>query len=938
MVLKLNRTATEITRAQRNLINENWENLEYTGNSLQNQLNDLVISDGTSVAEVVQARGGEATLNDRINDIDRTIITVNRDLLTIEEEKADKTELSQINRDVLARVIRNEPESITFSMFDQSAREQITGGNTAVVGPDSVSTINVVNKSLGEDKISFINRGKNLFNKDALTRGFVVSPIDGTLSPSGAGNSASEFIRITPNTNYIKKTLGTAYQVVFYRSDRSFLSSIQNETLTFTTPPNSGWLRFNVSPSIIDVQQLEEGTVSTEYEPFKYEFNERVDFNGSPLEVEDLSYSVVSQRLTNLLDNTLFSQGLLNWIVNGASNTLNGNIINVTANTANGRLIKNREIPGNVGDLIYYAATVSATTDRVGLSNGTGILPIEPNSPVFARHSGSGQFERLSAIVANNGSLFLGVVDRRESGWNSFGAQYMVAVNLTEIFGAGNEPNKEEMDIFMSGYRNSWFEKSSNRAIGELELMKFRTLNLLPNTEIGIRISLNENTSLVEHLGNYNIEEMYPFNSIKLCNIQKTPWGATKVTYSNEPGFTRDGSNGDVMVEIPKHYFKRYVENGYEYIYISGKLIEGYSIDPAFVEDGKELDVIYVSAYEGVMQGDNLRSLSGQQASTGLNINQYRQYARNNGEGYGLLDGRTLFMLQRLFMINRGDRNSQINVGNGLVTLPWQNWEECLAIESATASNTIITNGLNAPRFFRVGMLVAVVVTGEYFQIEQRRLLSIQGQDTNRMTLTFDGPPVDIVAYRTRIYTQAQETGLTDNVEGVTGMASALGGFNGTEAVKFLNMENLWGNAWHLVDGVFTYNLITYVAQNMRDSSDDVNAMLASHKPLAYRLPLQDTNEQNQFEENNYFVKNMLFDKLNSNVALPIELGNGSNRYNGYGDPFYTFDTADTAYFAAHGGGVDHIYRAGLFTWRFWYTMESTAPILNGARIIYKPI
>src|SRR5690625_6821727 len=76
--MKLNRTANEIDREARNNENENWDSLE----KLSKEINDLVLeSGGDSNLEVVQARGGEPVLNDRLNKIDQTIKNNHGDLV-----------------------------------------------------------------------------------------------------------------------------------------------------------------------------------------------------------------------------------------------------------------------------------------------------------------------------------------------------------------------------------------------------------------------------------------------------------------------------------------------------------------------------------------------------------------------------------------------------------------------------------------------------------------------------------------------------------------------------------------------------------------------------------------------------------------------------------------------------------------------------------------
>lgn len=455
---------------------------------------------------------------------------------------------------------------------------------------------------------------------------------------------------------------------------------------------------------------------------------------------------------------------------------------------------------------------------------------------------------------------------------------------------------------------------------------------------VGVSMSLTENTSACRRETEVDdINDIFPFNSIKLCNVKKTAWGSTLITYEGEPGFSRDGSNGEVMVEVPRHYLKRFIENGREYIYLSGTPLDGFAIDPAFVENGKELNSIYVGAYDGFTDENGmLRSITGKQATTGTSLPDFRVAANSLGDGFGLLDARTVFMLQRLFMVYFADRNAETSVGLGLVNFPWQSAVETLARATSNSSNTIIVYDAEAIRKFRVGMSVAVVANGEYYQLDDRKITAMNAVGS-LTEITFSGPPVDVEEEVTRIYSQNQDSGMTDDVVGGTGMANKLGGFDGTEAVKWLHMENLWGNVWNMIDGIVVSDLVCYVGENTSDYSTTVgDEFKTTHKPLPLLVPLQDTNQQDDFETNNYFVKNLMLDKLNPAYAPPIQLGDGSNRFSGYCDPFYTRESG--ANIPAFGGGVDHIFRAGMFVWRFWYTSTSTTRMLCGARIMFRPV
>ena len=58
-------------------LNENIHKLKSDTIKLQNQINDLVINNNPNTdAEVVQARNGKATLNDRLNAIEESVTPI----------------------------------------------------------------------------------------------------------------------------------------------------------------------------------------------------------------------------------------------------------------------------------------------------------------------------------------------------------------------------------------------------------------------------------------------------------------------------------------------------------------------------------------------------------------------------------------------------------------------------------------------------------------------------------------------------------------------------------------------------------------------------------------------------------------------------------------------------------------------------------------------
>ena len=82
--MDLNRTPNPLNREARNQENENWHKLE----RLSKSVNDLVLnSGGESNLEVVQARGGESTLNDRINSVEDNTNSIKSVIVSKNEPK-----------------------------------------------------------------------------------------------------------------------------------------------------------------------------------------------------------------------------------------------------------------------------------------------------------------------------------------------------------------------------------------------------------------------------------------------------------------------------------------------------------------------------------------------------------------------------------------------------------------------------------------------------------------------------------------------------------------------------------------------------------------------------------------------------------------------------------------------------------------------------------
>lgn len=449
-------------------------------------------------------------------------------------------------------------------------------------------------------------------------------------------------------------------------------------------------------------------------------------------------------------------------------------------------------------------------------------------------------------------------------------------------------------------------------------------------------VATDNNSSKCVSNNPYDIDGLYPFNKIKKCIIMNN---TNEIIYEDSENFDDLKKSHNVMVELPKVYFKREIKNEIEYLSMSEKLREGFWIDPAFIEDGQVIDKIYISAYQGSLLRNKLMSISGEKPDASYSLKKYRELAANNGLGYSLLDARSLFFLQRLFIIYYADRNSQEVLGEGITRLFWQTQSGTIAIHNAENSNYIHLNLSGyTDRHFKVNQYCAIAPHGEY-SLNQKRVITKIEKDINDLTkIHFDGPSVNIRAGITRLYGQIQKAGLTDTIIEKNGVSNYFNSDKneGVEAIKFLHIENLWGNVWSLIDGLFIKDLYPYIGENIKDYGSIDKELL--FKKLNYQVPLQNLNKQNKEEEEYAYVSKLGLDKNFPGYTLPSKIGLNASPTTGYCDPFYSYDTNGEHFYAAHGGGHDHHKRAGLFTLRIWWREDQGNKNLHGARIQYKPL
>lgn len=502
---------------------------------------------------------------------------------------------------------------------------------------------------------------------------------------------------------------------------------------------------------------------------------------------------------------------------------------------------------------------------------------------------------------------------------------------------------------------NLCFVSISGELIGELDYTVTEKKEMLPDKEKEFGISflqgstdfsckriydaenMNFNFKVNDtwkNYGNNDFDQAYPWCGMKRCNLCIKD-GKTKIIYEGEEGYSEDGSNGNVMVEIPKFYTKREVTDGYETIAVSGVQHDGYQLDPAFIgKDGSELEYIYVGAYLGSKQeGEKMQSISGAFPEVKMYLNDAVISAENNGSGYGEIDYVTYAALQKLFIIETGNINSSSIFCGDTANLYFFEDESksCYALYDEKDSNRIVVDANTHTLKLAAGDSITIFTgwdeyenTAEY----HREIENISRDSEKNLCIIFSGEPMDIKAGETAISNIPIKTGKTDVIDYCTGIDDR---GDGKSSFKYRGIENLYGSVMTILDQAelkkdrFSYK------------TADGKVYSLNFYPTVQNSAFSDADNLNR----NFIIKSMGYDPENPLVMLPVELGDGASGVSSYGDfwMLYSKTNLNSSRYLTVGGTNDNYSLAGLFHMRAHFASDSNNNVNSGyvgSRIMYR--
>ena len=223
------------------------------------------------------------------------------------------------------------------------------------------------------------------------------------------------------------------------------------------------------------------------------------------------------------------------------------------------------------------------------------------------------------------------------------------------------------------------------------------------------------------------------------------------------------------------------------------------------------------------------------------------------------------------------------------------------ALKSKASSNCITIATERAAQFF-VGQQIAIGTGLWNHSVAWNRTITSFETSTEVESATniyFDGDPVDI-AEGNVIWSCVQKTGETtamrspngclEDPEGPTGIK-----LSGRRAVRFLWIEDWFGNMWQFRDGVNIKNRQHYCCNKRASYADDTYT--GDYEKIGYVCPTSDG-----------YIKKMGFDSLHPEYEMTVEVGGGADSY--IGDYYYQSEGGTLVF---SGGRVDGGTAAGPF-------------------------
>jgi len=194
-------------------------------------------------------------------------------------------------------------------------------------------------------------------------------------------------------------------------------------------------------------------------------------------------------------------------------------------------------------------------------------------------------------------------------------------------------------------------------------------------------VSWNQSTDSYAQLGSSTNHVALPIQSkMRRClladdgTVSAYLHAADSSFLANGGTATLDGTAGQVMVEIPKFYFKHTFSGSTHSWEVSEIPLSGFAVHPAFIKNNVEVDFRYMGAYESSSASSKMGSASGVYPAVSKTRTVFRAEAAARGTGWRQVDFYLHSAIQLLYLVEYKDFNSQEMIGEGRTTLSGGAW------------------------------------------------------------------------------------------------------------------------------------------------------------------------------------------------------------------------------------------------------------------------
>lgn len=193
---------------------------------IETTLANKIKKDYESLKRIILDENVQVQLNNKINETKTELNNI------IDENKTELiNNIDEINLQLDNKANLN--TIFTMSNMGQDIREAMTGGSVAVVGEDSILTVNIVNKQVTPAKTSFyaINEDGNLIDRNNLIKGYYYKnngekTIDNNAYTTGLIEIKND---VTYNFNFVS-------YVTFWNNNKTFINGYIQGSSTPDTP------------------------------------------------------------------------------------------------------------------------------------------------------------------------------------------------------------------------------------------------------------------------------------------------------------------------------------------------------------------------------------------------------------------------------------------------------------------------------------------------------------------------------------------------------------------------------------------------------------------------------------------------------------------------------------------------------------------------------